>query len=188
MINLNLSKGENINLTKEYANITKYRVGLGWDGAPAGSATFDLDASALLLNEQGKFMGQPFICYFGQKDIAGIKHHGDNLTGAGAGDDETIDIDISALPDNTKEVVLFVDIYQAVAKRQNFGQVANSYIQLYEAETKKVIARYNLEDEFANFTLVHFGSLKKLESGEWTFKAIGKGYNYNIQSFCNSLV
>ncbi len=188
-ITLNLSKGENINLTKEHANVVKYRVGLGWDANESRGATYDLDASVLFLNENQRLMGSEFICYFGRKNIAGVIHHGDNLTGSGTAgaDDETIDIDLSKIPANTSEVIVFVDIYQAKNKGQNFGQISNSYIKLYNADTKAVIAKYNLGDEFAAFTLVHFGSFKKLESGEWTFKAVGKGSNYNILEFANSL-
>ena len=185
---LNLSKGENLNLSKEHATVTKYRVGLGWKAADSGSNSYDLDGSVCLLNADHKLMGDEFVCYFRQKDIPGVHHHGDNLTGGtGTSDDEQIDINLAALPANTSEAVLFVNIYQAIEKRQNFGQVSNAYIQLYNAETNEVLARYNLEEEFASATLVHFGSIKKTEAGDWVFKAVGVGKTMNINEFVRSL-
>lgn len=132
---INLTKGENLNLTKTVAAelLSQLNLGLGWDIRATDGKDFDLDAVAILLGENGKIFdtAERSLCYFNQREIEGIKYSGDNRTGAGDGDDETIKVSLNDLPAEVKEVVLGVVIFEAAERNQNFGQVNNAYVRLY---------------------------------------------------------
>src|SRR5690349_1531518 len=133
METLNLSKGEKVDLTKTNPGLNEVNVGLGWDAKDGGGNEFDLDAFALLLKAGKLFEGNKSIIYFGHKEGAGIQHMGDNLTGAGEGDDETIKIHLALLPIEVDEVILAVNIYEAANRNERFGQIKNSFIRIYDA-------------------------------------------------------
>ena len=191
---INLTKGSRINLTKEAPTLTKLRVGLGWmANATDTGADFDLDVTAfgLTLDAQGepKLAGRKtdpdyIVFYNNDKSVDGaIIHSGDSRKGEASGDDETITIDLTLLSPTVDEISFIVTIHEAIARRQNFGQVPKSHIALYDDATGNLIARYDLGEDFSSETAVQFGSVYKREDGAWAFKAVGAGYNLGLDAF-----
>ena len=191
---INLTKGSRINLTKEAPTLTKLRVGLGWmPNATDTGADFDLDVTAfgLTLDAQGepKLAGRKtdpdyIVFYNNEKSVDGaIIHSGDSRKGEASGDDETITIDLTLLSPTVDEISFIVTIHEAIARRQNFGQVPKSHIALYDDTTGNLIARYDLGEDFSSETAVQFGSVYKREDGAWAFKAVGAGYNLGLDAF-----
>ena len=183
---INLSKGQKVDLTKGNPGLTKIMVGLGWDvnAFDSGSA-FDLDAAAFLLGANGKCPTErDFIFYGNLKHSTGaVEHMGDNLTGEGDGDDEQIKVDLSRLPDNVTRVAFTVTIYEAEERRQNFGQVNNAFIRIYDETNGQELLRYDLGEDFSIETAAVFGELYK-NNGEWKFNAIGSGYQGGLAALC----
>lgn len=179
---LNLQKGERVDLTKTNPGLKLANVGLGWDINAGNSGTFDLDAFAFSL-KASKLKGSlaESVCYFGNKTLVGVQHGGDNLTGAGDGDDETIKIDLAAVPADVDEILIGVNIYQAASKRQNFGMVNNAFIRVYDADTKAELVKFDLTEDYSAFTGVIAGSLYR-KDGEFKFKAVGSGINGDIDA------
>lgn len=176
-VNLNLEKGERVDLTKTNPGLKKVNAGLGWDIAGANSASYDLDAFAFSLNGGKLVDGKNSVLFFGHKSCVGMEHGGDNLTGVGDGDDETIKMDLATLPGD--ECLIGVNIYQAASKNQNFGQVSNAFIRLYDAETNQELCKYDLSEDYSKFTAIVVGKLYK-KDGEWKFQAMGEGKNGDI--------
>lgn len=185
---INLQKGQKISLTKENAGLSKIIVGLGWDevrqsggggflGALFGTQpqAIDCDASAILL-KNGKYVSKDDLVFFGNlKHKSGtVNHMGDNLTGAGEGDDEQIVIDLSKVPAEYDKIVIVVNIYQAVKRRQHFGMIENAFIRLVDAKNNKEICKYNLTENYSGMTAMIFGEVYR-HNGEWKFSAIGNG-------------
>ncbi|MDE6034663.1 MAG: TerD family protein [Ruminococcus sp.] len=185
---VNLSKGQKISLTKSNPGLKKVVVGLGWDvnAFDTGSA-FDLDSCAFLLTESGKVSKQEDFVFYGnlKHDSGAVEHMGDNLTGAGDGDDEQIKIDLSAIPSEITKIDITVTIHEAEERKQNFGQVNNSFIRIYNEETGEEILRYDLEEDFSIETAVVFGELYK-HGDEWKFNAIGSGYQGGLAALCGA--
>jgi len=188
---ISLTKGTKINLSKEAPNLTRVRFGLGWKPNPTNTgAAFDLDASAFGLkldaNGDPKLAGNDadfFVFYNNLQSVDGaMVHTGDNRTGDAQGDDETIVVDLQKLSTMIDEVSFIVTIHEAQARKQNFGQVSKSYINVYNDATGDILAKYDLEDDFSAETAVQFGSLYK-KDGSWSFKAIGAGYNLGLDAF-----
>lgn len=180
---LNLDKGQRVDLTKTNPNLKLAHVGLGWDTNQSGSgAAYDLDAFAFLLGADKKLIeGQKGVIFFNHKEEFGVKHGGDNLTGAGDGDDETVIIDISKLDPRCQEIIIGVNIFQAVERKQNFGQVNNAFIRIYngEGDPKTAIMKFDLSENYSAFNAMLMGKLYKNE-GEWKFQALGEGKNGTI--------
>ena len=146
---INLSKGQKVSLTKDNPGLKKVVVGLGWDtNAFDTGGDFDLDAAAFCLTESGKVSRQEDFVFYGnlKHPSGGIEHVGDNLTGAGDGDDEQVRIDLSLVPENIVKIAFTVTIYDAETRRQNFGQVNNAFIRIYNEETGYKLALFTLED------------------------------------------
>jgi len=182
---INLGKGERINLSKEAPTLKKVGVGLGWDTNHTDTGSdFDLDASVFMLGANGKIPNEKnFVFYNNLTSPDGaIKHTGDNLTGDGDGDDETILVELSKIDATINDLVFVVTIHEAEKRKQNFGQVRNAFIRLYDQETNKEIAKYDLEEDFSKETAIEFGKLYKKE-GQWRFQAVGQGYNSGLQGF-----
>ncbi|AUG77050.1 Chemical-damaging agent resistance protein C [Kitasatospora sp. MMS16-BH015] len=175
-MSVTLAKGGNVSLTKAAPNLTQVRIGLGWDARSTTGASFDLDASALLCSG-GKVMGDEyFVFYNNLKSPEGsVEHQGDNLTGDGEGDDEVVLVNLDLVPVQADKVVFAVSIYDADARLQSFGQVANAYIRVMDALTEAEIARYDLSEDAAGETAMIFGELYRYQ-GEWKFRAVGQGY------------
>lgn len=174
---ISLTKGGNVSLTKEAPGITKTTVGLGWNPRVTDGAAFDLDAIAFLVNENGRVRADnDFIFFNNLKSFDGsVVHNGDNRTGDGAGDDETLSVDLSKVPADVAKVIFAVTIYEGQARSQNFGQVANAYIRVSNDAGGSEIARYDLSEDSSTETAMIFGELYK-HGSEWKFRAIGQGF------------
>ena len=180
---VNLAKGQRVSLDK---NMNMALIGLGWDtNRYDGGKDFDLDASAFLLNADGKVRkDEDFIFYGNLKSSDGsVTHTGDNLTGEGEGDDEQIEIDLTKIPANIAKVAFTVTIYDADARRQNFGQVSNAFIRIVDKSTGQELIRYDLGEDFSIETAVVVGELYR-HGGEWKFNAIGSGFQGGLAALC----
>ncbi|MET7796577.1 TerD family protein [Streptomyces decoyicus] len=174
---VSLSKGGNVSLTKEAPNLTAVVVGLGWDARTTTGTDFDLDASALLANDQGKVANdQNFVFFNNLKSPDGsVEHTGDNITGEGEGDDEQIKVNLAAVPADVSKIVFPVSIYDAETRQQSFGQVRNAFIRVVNQADNNELARYDLSEDASTETAMVFGELYR-NGAEWKFRAIGQGY------------
>ena len=183
---INLSKGQKVSLTKGNPGLKNIMVGLGWDvNAFDTGADFDLDAAAFMLGSSGRCpTDKEFIFYGNLEHTTGaVKHMGDNLTGEGEGDDEPIEVKLTDVPANVERIAFTVTIYEAEARRQNFGQVSNAYIRIVDADTNQELIRYDLGEDFSIETAVVVGELYK-HNGEWKFNAIGSGFQGGLAALC----
>ena len=183
---ISLKKGQKVSLTKDNPGLTKVVVGLGWDmNSFDTGGDFDLDAAAFLLGDSGKVSGSGDFVFYGnlKHGSGGVEHLGDNLTGAGDGDDEQIKVDLSMLPDSVTHIAFTVTIYEAESRRQNFGMVNNAFIRIVNEATGEELLRYDLGEDFSIETAVVFGELYK-NNGEWKFNAIGSGYQGGLAALC----
>ena len=178
---INLQKGQLIEIV-----FSKVGVGLGWYPNESTGFDFDLDASAFMLGSNKKLpQDEFFVFYNNQKSPDGaVESSGDDLTGGNSdgGDDETLTVDLTKVDPRIEEIIFTVTIHEAIARKQNFGQVHNSYIRIYNAVTNEDIARYDLDEDFSIETAVEFGRLYKRGS-EWKFEAMGIGYKGGLQYF-----
>ena len=184
---ISLKKGQKVSLTKGNPGLKNVVVGLGWDtNAYDTGSDFDLDAAAFCLTDSGKVASQNDFVFFGNLShpSGAITHLGDNLTGAGDGDDEQIKIDLSKVPAEITKIAFTVTIYEAEARRQNFGQVSNAYIRIVDEVTNTEIIRFDLGEDFSIETAVVVGELYK-HNGEWKFNAIGSGFGGGLAALCN---
>ncbi|HEY8478798.1 MAG TPA: TerD family protein [Spirillospora sp.] len=174
---VSLSKGGNVSLTKQAPGLTAVTVGLGWDLRTTTGADFDLDASALVLDASGKIITDRHFVFFNnlRTPDGAVVHSGDNLTGAGEGDDERIDVNFGAMPDAAERVAFAVSIYDADSRGQNFGQVRNAYIRVVNQGDGTEMARYDLTEDASTETAMVFGELYR-NGSEWKFRAVGQGY------------
>lgn len=185
-MSINLSKGQKVDLTKGNPGLKNIMVGLGWDANVFDSgADFDLDASAFLLGENGKCPTEREFIFYGNLEHASesVKHMGDNLTGEGEGDDEQIQIDLTKIPANISKIAFTVTIYEADQRRQNFGQVSNSFIRIVDESNGSELIRYDLGEDFSIETAVVVGELYR-HNGEWKFNAIGSGFQGGLSALC----
>ena len=183
---VSLQKGQKVSLTKDNPGLKKVIVGLGWDvNAFDTGGDFDLDAAAFLLGDSGKVAdSNDFVFYSNLTHPSGsVVHQGDHLTGVGDGDDEQIKVDLSKVPDNITKIAFTVTIYEAEQRRQNFGQVSNAFIRIYNEETGEEMIRYDLGEDFSIETAAVFGELYK-NGGEWKFNAIGNGFQGGLAALC----
>ncbi len=183
---VSLQKGQKVSLTKENPGLSKVVVGLGWDvNAFDTGGDFDLDASAFLLTDSGKVSTQEDFVFFGNLShpSGSVQHMGDNLTGAGDGDDEQIKVELSKVPGNITKIAFTVTIYKPEERRQNFGQINNAFIRIYNEETGEEMLRYDLGEDFSIETAAVFGELYK-NGSEWKFNAIGSGYQGGLAALC----
>ncbi|MER8001212.1 TerD family protein [Streptomyces sp. NPDC095613] len=174
---VSLSKGGNVSLTKEAPGLTAVVVGLGWDVRTTTGTDYDLDASALLCDENGKVgSNEHFVFYNNLTSPDGsVQHTGDNLTGEGEGDDETIKVDLATVPAQVSKIVFPVSIHDAESRGQSFGQVRNAYIRVVNQAGGAELARYDLSEDAATETAMVFGELYR-NGAEWKFRAVGQGY------------
>jgi tellurium resistance protein TerD len=174
---ISLQKGGNVNLSKEAPSMKSMIVGLGWDARATDGAAFDLDASAFMLNASGKVANDGGFIFYNNKKSAdgGLEHTGDNLTGAGDGDDETIKVDLGKIASDIDKVAFSVTIHDAEARKQNFGMVSKAYIRIVDAANNQEVARFDLSEDASVETAMIFGELYR-SGADWKFKAIGQGF------------
>ncbi|MEW1724247.1 TerD family protein [Streptomyces sp. NPDC093109] len=174
---VSLSKGGNVSLTKAAPNLTAVTVGLGWDARTTTGSDFDLDASALLTNTEGKVATDGNFVFFNnlKSPDGSVEHTGDNLTGEGEGDDEAIKVNLATVPADVDKIVFPVSIYEAESRQQSFGQVRNAYIRVVNQADNNELARYDLSEDASTETAMVFGELYR-NGAEWKFRAIGQGY------------
>ncbi len=183
---INLTKGQKVDLTKGNPGLKKITVGLGWDvNAFDSGADFDLDAAAFMLGANGKCPTEKEFIFYGNlaHPTEAVLHMGDNLTGAGEGDDEQIQLDLTLIPANVERVAFTVTIYDADKRRQNFGQVSNAYIHIIDEATGTELIRYDLGEDFSIETAVVVGELYR-NNGQWKFNAIGSGFQGGLAALC----
>lgn len=179
---ISLQKGQKVSLTKGNDGLSNVIVGLGWDEAQAKRGGFfapkiqaiDCDASALML-KNGRLSDKSDIVYFGnlRHRTGTVQHMGDNLTGAGDGDDEQIMIDLARVPAEYDRIIIVVNIYQALKRNQHFGMIQNAFIRVVDGRNGMELCRYNLTDNYANMTALIFGEIYRYNS-EWKFNALGQ--------------
>lgn len=186
-MSVSLQKGQKVSLTKENAGLSRVIVGLGWDEAPRSTGfaglfapkpkPIDCDASALLL-KGGRLCENKDVVYFGNltHKTGTVKHMGDNLTGAGEGDDEQIVIELAKVPAEYDRIVFVVNIYQAYKREQHFGMIRNAFIRLVDGRNNRELCKYSLTDDYSGMTAMVFGKVYR-HNGEWKFSAIGQGTN-----------
>jgi tellurium resistance protein TerD len=174
---ISLQKGGNVNLSKEAPGLSKMTIGLGWDVRSTDGAAFDLDGCVFLLNQAGKVRSDSdFIFYNNLKSADGsIAHSGDNRTGAGEGDDETVTIELSRVPADIDKIVVGVTIHDADSRRQNFGMVGKAFIRCVNANGNTEIARYDLSEDSSTEAAMIFGEVYR-NGADWKFRAIGQGF------------
>ncbi|WP_405847601.1 TerD family protein [Streptomyces niveus] len=174
---VSLSKGGNVSLTKAAPNLTAVTVGLGWDVRTTTGNDFDLDASALLTNAEGKVTGDGNFVFFNnlKSPDGSVEHTGDNTTGEGEGDDEAIKVNLAGVPVDVDKIVFPVSIYEAESRQQSFGQVRNAFIRVVNQADNNELARYDLTEDASTETAMVFGELYR-NGAEWKFRAIGQGY------------
>ena len=184
---ISLSKGGNVNLSKEAPGLNKIVVGLGWDARITDGSAFDLDASAFLVKLDGKVRSDNDFCFYNNKVVAdgAVQYAGDNTTGAGEGDDETIKVELSKVPSDLDKVVFAVTIHETEARKQNFGQVSHAYIRIINEEGGQEIARYDLSEDASTETAMVFGEIYRVGS-DWKFKAVGQGFTGGLGSLASS--
>ena len=183
---IKLSKGQKVDLTKGNPGLKNIMVGLGWDvNAFDTGADFDLDAAAFMLGSNGKCPTDKEFVFYGNLEhpSGAVKHMGDNRTGDGEGDDEEMEIALADVPANVERIAFTVTIYEAEARRQNFGQVSNSYIRLVDEANNVELIHYDLGEDFSIETAVVVGELYR-HNGEWKFNAIGSGFQGGLAALC----
>lgn len=179
---INLEKGQRVNV-----NSPKFVVGLGWDANSSSTGQdFDLDASVFILGENKKLLSDNHFVFYNNlaSPDGAVEHAGDNLTGAGDGDDENIKIDLSKIDPKATEICFVVTIHEAESRKQNFGQVRNSFVRVFNPNTSEEILKYELEEDFSIETAVEFGRLYK-KGDEWKFEAIGVGQKGGLEVYLN---
>ena len=179
---INLQKGQ-----RENINAPKFTIGLGWDTNSSSTGSgFDLDASVFILGENKKLVSDAHFVFFNNLNSPdnAVIHTGDNLTGDGDGDDEQIKIDLTKIDAAVKEICIVVTIHEAEARRQNFGQVRNSFIRIVDDSNNTELVKYELEEDFSIETAVEFGRIYN-KDGQWKFEAIGMGQKGGLEDFLN---
>ena len=184
---VSLSKGGNVSLSKEAPGIESIIVGLGWDARATDGAAFDLDASCFMLNEAGKVPNDTSFIFYNRlkSDCGSVEHTGDNLTGAGDGDDEALNVDLMKVPSGVSKLCFTVTIHDAEARKQNFGMVSGAYIRIVDRKANKEIARFDLSEDASTNTAMTFGEIYR-HGNEWKFKAVGQGYDGGLAPLARS--
>jgi tellurium resistance protein TerD len=188
-MSLSFEKGQSLNLSKDCPTLSKIMIGLGWNpNATASPYPHDLDASAYLLNSDGKLATEANVIFYNQKESPNkaVTLSGDNRTGGASGDDEEIFINLPLVPADVAKIVIVVSIHNAAENSQNFGQVDNSYARMVDNVTNVEILRFDLTEDHSTSTLVTFAELYR-HNGDWKFKAVGAGSKTDLAGFIRSI-
>jgi len=183
---VSLTKGQRVSLDKISPGLSEVFVGLGWDiKATDTGLDFDLDSSLFLLGANEKLISDNHFIFYNNLTSPdpdkSIQHAGDNLTGAGEGDDEVIKINLKKVPANVEKIVIAVTIHEAQQRHQNFGQVQNAFVRLVNAETQQEAVRYDLVEDYSIETALILAELYR-KDGEWRLNAVGSGYQGGLQA------
>jgi tellurium resistance protein TerD len=175
---VSLTKGGSVSLSKEAPGLTDIIVGLGWDPRVTDGTEFDLDASVFMLGENEKVLNDNSFIFYNNKTspCGNLVHNGDNRSGEGEGDDETVNVNLAGLSEEVKKLAFSVTIHEAEARSQNFGQVSKAYIRVINKADNSEIARYDLSEDASTETAMVFGEVYR-HNGEWKFKANGQGFS-----------
>lgn len=180
MAGINLTKGQRIDV-----GLRSVCVGLGWDPNSGGSQhEFDLDASAFLLRADGKCPSSDFLVFYNNltSPDGSTSSSGDNRGGEGEGDDETLSVDLTKIDAQIEQIIFAVTIHEAEDRKQNFGQVRNSFIRVYDASTSEEICKYELDEDFSTATALEFGRIYK-RGDAWRFEATGLPVAGGLEGF-----
>ena len=182
---ISLNKGGNLSLSKTDPTLVRILIGLGWDERATDGASFDLDASAFLLTASGRVRGDhDFIFYNQLKSQDGsVEHTGDNRSGQGDGDDESLVVDLSKVSPEMEKIAITVTIHDAQSRGQNFGQIANAFIRVVNQDSGIEIVRFDLAEDYSTETAMVFGEVYR-HNGEWKFRAVGQGYAGGLAAMC----
>lgn len=183
---LTLQKGGNLSLDKVAPGLVEVLVGLGWDPRATDGQEFDLDASAFMLGSNGKIRGETDFIFYNQKESTckSVIHTGDNRTGAGDGDDESLIVNLPKVPADVDKIVFTVTIHDADARRQNFGQVGGAFIRIVNQQGGAELVRFDLAEDAATETAMVFAELYR-HGSEWKFRAVGQGYAGGLKAMCS---
>lgn len=185
---VSLSKGQKVDLTKGNPGLSKIKLGLGWDtNRYDGSHAFDLDAAAFLLNANGQVSSEKDFIYYNNpaNSNQSVVSSGDNKNGEGSGDDETILVNLQAVPAEVDSIAFTVTIHDAEARNQNFGMVENAYIRIVDESTQNELIRFDLGEDFSIETAIVVAKLYR-HNGEWKFNAIGAGFEGGLAALCQN--
>lgn len=178
---INLQKGQ-----REVISAPKFTIGLGWDtNTSSTGGDFDLDASVFILGDNQKLLSDSHFVFYNnlKSPSGGVEHTGDNLTGDGDGDDEQVNVDLSKMDANATDIRIVITIHDAEVRKQNFGQVRNSFVRIFDDNGTELLM-YELEEDFSIETAVEFGRIYK-KNGAWKFEAVGAGMKGGLQDYLN---
>jgi tellurium resistance protein TerD len=184
-----LTKGQRVSLDKVAPGLTEVFVGLGWDVKAMDTGyDFDLDASAFMLGSNEKLISDNHFIFYNNlispDPGKSVQHTGDNLTGAGDGDDEVIKINLQKVPTEVQKIVITVTIHEATQRGQNFGQVQNAFVRVVNAQTNQEVIRYDLVEDYSIETALVMAEIYR-KDGEWRLNAVGSGYQGGLQALLN---
>jgi len=177
---ISLKKGQEISIDKVAPTLAGAFIGLGWDVKTVDTGSdFDLDSSVFLLGSNNKLISDDHLIFYNNTTSPdpeqAVKHMGDNRTGIGEGDDEVITINLKKLPPEVQKVVVSVSIHEAEERKQNFGQVKNAFVRLVDIQSKDVVVRYDLEEDFSIETSLIMAEIYRKDS-EWFLNAVGQAF------------
>lgn len=183
---VSLAKGGNISLTRTAPELKNVLIGLGWDARSSDGEDFDLDASMFMLGDNGKVRNDDDFIFYNQltSTCGSVEHTGDNRTGDGDGDDEQLKVFLDKVPSIISRLAITVTIHDAIARRQNFGQVSEAFIRIVNLDNDVEIARFDLSEDYSTETAMIFGEIYR-HNGEWKFKAVGQGFSGGLESMCS---
>lgn len=181
---INLEKGQKVDLTKTNPTVAEFSVGLGWNPNSAVGGEFDLDATAFVVGEDGKRLSDKHMVFYNNLTAPGVTHTGDNRTGEGDGDDESIVVNFSQVDPTAKAIHFVATIHEAAARNQNFGQVNGAYIRVCNKATGEEIMKFDLNEDYSVETAMEFGKLYQ-KDGEWKFEAVGSGMKGGLADYVN---
>ena len=181
-----LTKGQRVSLEKVAPGLTEVFIGLGWDVKAMDTGyDFDLDASAFLLGSNEKIISDNHFIFYNNltspDSAKSVEHTGDNLTGAGDGDDEVIKINLPKVPAEVQKIVITVTIHDAAKRGQNFGQVENAFVRVVNAQNSQEVIRYDLVEDYSIETALIMAEIYR-KDGEWRLNAVGSGYQGGLQA------
>jgi tellurium resistance protein TerZ len=174
-MSISLQKGQKVSLSKPGGGtLSRVRMGLGWDAVvkkglfgKGRTQTIDLDASCLLFDGGGNLADAVWFRQLRSKD-GSVVHTGDNLTGEGEGDDESVRVDLTKVPGNVTQLVFTVNSFTG----QDFSQIAGAFCRLVDETTGQELARFDLSESGGRHTAQVMAKVSRDGTG-WSMTAIG---------------